>query len=117
MTINSYNPFRMWTVYILAILFVILGVYVALNTGNLPSFLAVEENGGGHLTFLGIIVLVLAFPVAFFGLTLEGSIPSLFYYLLIIISEFVYGFLLGWGIHSLSRKIRNMINKNRSGDL
>lgn len=94
----------MWGSYATATAFVLLAVYALLNRGDLPSFLAVQNNGRGSMTFLGMIFLVLVFPVAFYGLTLEGAVAPIIYYAAIIVTQFIYGFLVGWGIHSIVRK-------------
>ena len=97
----SFNPFRMWGSYIVAITFVLISLYVILNKGDLSPLLVTETVDGGDTTFLGKVVLIIAFPVAFFGLTIEGIIPQFFYIGISLLVEFVYGFLVGWGIHRL----------------
>jgi hypothetical protein len=103
---KTYNPLKMWGSYAVAAIFVLLAVYALLNRGDLPSFLAVQNNGSGNMTFLGVIFLVLVFPVAFYGLTLEGAVAPIIYYAAIIITQIVYGFLVGWGIHSIVRRFK-----------
>jgi uncharacterized membrane protein len=90
---KSYNPFKMWGSYVLAVIFATISVYIAINRGNLlvPGFL--EK-----------IILVIAFPTAILGLSIQDKIPEFAYYSLVILIEFIYGFLLGWGIHALIRK-------------
>jgi len=93
---NPYNPFSMCLTYILGVIFAAISFYISINRGRLsvPGFL--EK-----------IILVIAFPTAMLGLTIQDKIPDIVYYFFIILIEFAYGFLLGWAIHSLFRRIKN----------
>ena len=93
----------MWGSYVGAFLFVLISFYVLVNRGDLPAILTEKQGFGGETTWLGKIVLIIAFPTAMLGLIIEGAVPAAVYYILILLFEFIYGFLVGWGAHYIFR--------------
>lgn len=88
---KSYNPFKMWGVYLGIVLAIVL------------SALAYNASGFDALIyFLPLLPLLYVFSLV--GLTIvdlaiEGFLALLLVYI-------VYGFFVGWGIHSLVRALR-----------
>ena len=89
------NPFKNITPYIVGLIFVTVSFYTVFNRGSMPAMNIVLEK----------LILGIAFPTAILGLSLGGVIPVALYYLLIFIFEFAYGFLVGWLVLYLFRKV------------
>ncbi|MAF35908.1 hypothetical protein CL622_02200 [archaeon] len=81
---KSYNPFKMW------------GSYVGAIFGGLSSFI-----GGGWVGVQMVYLFVYNLELSCKGKLCDGILILFFFLPLIII-----GFLLGWGIHSIIRKLK-----------
>ena len=81
---KSYNPFKMWGSYVGALLGYLMGVYTMYG-------LVIQQES------INIFALLLPFTQ---GWNTAPIMPIIF------ISMIIIGFLIGWGIHSLVRKLR-----------
>ena len=100
---KSYNPFKMWGSYVGAILYS--AGYKISNTLFFNTTMIREEIFGG--TFIEVNhTFNFFYPVQELILTsCHGGFECMGYGLFTIISLPIVGFLLGWGIHSLFRRI------------
>ena len=87
---KSYNAFKMW------------GSWGGAIVGLLIIVLSISNEGLQFNTLLSKIIL---FPAYIVYLATSFDLVGLFIFLPFIL-EFIYGFLIGWGIHSLIRRIR-----------
>jgi len=101
---TSYNPFKMWGSWIGVILFILLFI-ISFNSGgsNIGSLIGVPS--GGRL-FIGVILISLMFPGIIINAMIYGmnSDSSLF---IPALSGVIFSFLVGWGIHSIIKKVSN----------
>lgn len=99
MNTKSYNPFKMWGSYV--IFGILISIYLLFSISGCHDLFQMFNLGGPN-----------CYGVAF-GFAQLLSIPMLPMVLLtenIYIAILIYiacGFLVGWGIHSLIRKVRN----------
>lgn len=89
---------------IVGIIFIIIFFYVNVNKGDLPSIFVEETEFGGDTTILGKILLVITFPFAILGLTIEGIVSNNVFLLLVMLAEFIYGFAIVLVIQKLFKK-------------
>ena len=87
---KSYNPFKMWGSWIGLIIsaFTVFSFYNFLFSGNLLTFLLLLQLPCSLITSTTLL----------FSNVLPGY--------LILTFHCIYGFLIGWGIHSLFRRLR-----------
>ena len=78
-----------------AIIFVVISIFVINSRGDLPSIFVEETEFGGDTTFLGKILMVIVFPFALLGLTIEGLVPNNVFLVLVLLLEYIYGFIFG----------------------
>jgi len=85
---KSYNPFKMWGSYV--------GLIISLGL----SLIYIWLRTSGEWSISGVIA-ILFFPISWLY-NLMVNINPIFSMLLIVL----YGFLIGWGIHSIIRSLR-----------
>ncbi len=113
---KSYNPLKMWGAYLGLILFLIFVFIIPNMEYSFPvcssetNFLSRSTCIFRHLQIKqGIIDAVLLFPfilfAKMFGLDISGM-GAIGTGLMFVITMPILGFLIGWGIHSLIRRIR-----------
>ena len=97
---KHYNPFKMWGSYVGAILLILslilLGV-LGFGAGM---------TGQSSLASNNLIVGLISPPAVILSYILLGDGATISDLLILIISQLIYGFLIGWGIQSLIRKLR-----------
>ncbi len=89
---NKYNPFKMWGSYVGAIIGAFL-ITMFTKVGDISSFVPGYVNMP-HFLWLNRIELFINFLVQVLSILIYGLLV------------FGIGFLIGWGVHSLLRRIR-----------
>jgi len=87
---------------ILGIVFVVISLYALSNKGDMPDFLSNCEGNVCTNTFFGIVLLIV-FPYAILGLTLEGAVSNNLFILIVIVVQFIYGYLIGLIIERIKK--------------
>jgi len=95
---KSYNPFKMWGSYVGAMIFTL--VLIALFLAGIGS----GFGSGGGLGLINLLAIIIA-PVILIFKSLGLNQPL--YLIALFIVQFIYGFLIGYGIHALIRAFKN----------
>ena len=105
---------------IIGIIFVILTLFVIMNRGNLPGIFTKEGDTScrgdvcsptAELTFLGKVLIFVVFPYSAIALALEGILPDLLFFSLVLLAEFVYGFVIGDIIFGLKKLLLEILER------
>jgi len=116
-TRKSYNPFKMWGSYVVFGILILIIFLVLINTqtackgagyGFTDSFLQQFNMGGPNCNGVSFFLSsILSLPMLFIVLSLAVLQVSPLTILIISFTTYgILGFLVGWAIHSLIRRLR-----------